>query len=174
MNCGLNLTLSGAVKCFTRSYQLGSTSRKIIPVYPAIENAGKPKLLKRVTEKDLDESLDPQKWRRELISKHNKERLRAGDVVRVAYNSQKCKYDNLMGYVLSVDRKEITQDASILLRNQYAKTFVEVRVPIFSPVIERIDLIRRADGRRQRNKHYYIRGTKLDVKDLEAGMRKRR
>ncbi|SCU78088.1 LANO_0A02058g1_1 [Lachancea nothofagi CBS 11611] len=166
--------LSSFAKIFARSYQVGSTTRKTIPVYPAIEKECKSNLLKQLSEKDLNDSLDPQKWRRELISTHNKDRLRAGDVVRVAYNSQKCKYDNLMGYVLSVDRKVLTQDASILLRNQYAKTFVEVRVPIFSPLIDRIDLIRRADGRRQRGKHYYIRNTKLDVGDLEAGMRKRR
>ncbi|SCV03973.1 LAME_0H14730g1_1 [Lachancea meyersii CBS 8951] len=166
--------LPGLVRGIVRNYQLSSTSRKTIPVYPAVEEACQCNLLKRLSEKDMNETLDPQKWRRDLISPHNKDRLRAGDVVRVAYNAQKCNYDNLMGYVLSVDRKELTQDASILLRNQYAKTFVEVRVPVFSPLIERIDLIRRADKRRQRSKHYYIRNTRLDVGDLEAGMRKRR
>ncbi|CEP61140.1 mitochondrial 54S ribosomal protein bL19m LALA0_S02e07624g [Lachancea lanzarotensis] len=168
------LRLPGLSRGFVRNYQLSSTTRKTIPVYPAVEEPCKPNLLKILSEKDMNESLDRESWRRDLVSSHNKDRLRAGDVVRVAYNSQKCKYDNLMGYVLSVDRKELTQDASILLRNQYSKTFVEVRVPIFSPLIERIDLIRRADGRRHRGKHYYIRNTRLDVKDLEAGMRKRR
>ncbi|CAR21284.1 mitochondrial 54S ribosomal protein bL19m [Lachancea thermotolerans CBS 6340] len=168
------LGFRGFSKTFSRGYQVKSTTFKTIPVYPAVQSPSNHNLLSSLSKQELDKKLDPEGWRRSLISSHNKERLRAGDVVRVAYNQQKCKYDNLMGYVLSVDRKALEQDASILLRNQYSKTFVEVRVPIFSPLVERIDLIRRADGRRQRSKHYYIRGTKLDVGDLEAGMRKRR
>lgn len=168
------LGVKGCPRIFARCYQIKTTSFKRIPVYPPVQEAPKSNILKVLSKQSLDKKLDSEGWRRELISPNNKERLRAGDVVRVAYNSQKCNYDNLMGYVLAVDRKALQQDASILLRNQYAKTFVEVRVPIFSPLIERIDLIRRADGRRQRSKHYYIRGTKLDVGDLEAGLRKRR
>ena len=54
-----------------------------------------------------------------------------------------------------------------------AKTMVEMRIPIFSPLIERIDVLRKSDGKRKRNKHYYIRNTRLDVGDLEAGLKKR-
>lgn len=121
----------------------------------------------------MDTKLDPNGWRRKIISK-SKNSLNAGDVVRVVYDAEKCSYDNFVGYVLSVDRKRLIQDASVLLRNQIAKTSVEVRVPIFSPLVERIDVLRKSDSRRKRNKHYYIRGTKLDVGDLEAGLRKKR
>lgn len=94
--------------------------------------------------------------------------------MRVVYDSKKCSNDNFVGYVISVDRKKYDQDASLLLRNQIAKTYVELRVPVFSPLVERIDLLRKNNGKRKRNKHYYIRGTKLDVPDLEAGMRKKK
>lgn len=158
---------------FVRNYQVLTTTRKTIPVYPAVEKKQASNLLQRLSKNDLDAKLDPSGWRRKLVSK-KKEALNAGDIVRVVYNSEKCAHDNFVGYVLSVDRKQLVQDASILLRNQIAKTAVEVRVPIFSPLIERIDLLRKSDSRRKRNRHYYIRGTKLDVGDLEAGLRKKR
>lgn len=166
--------VTGATRLLVRHYQVPTTTRKIIPVYPPVQEAPASNLVKKIAKKDVDSILDPNGWRQKLISVHNKERIRAGDVVRVVYDGEKCKYDNIMGYVLSVDRKALALDASLLLRNQISKTFVETRVPLFSPLIERIDIIRRADARRERNKHYYIRGTKLDVGDLEAGMRKRK
>ncbi|SCU87876.1 LAMI_0D07844g1_1 [Lachancea mirantina] len=156
-----------------RHYQILSGSRKVLPVYPPAEKKSSSNLLSRLSALDQN-ALDPQGWRRKLISGQPDETTRAGDVVRVVYDSNKCNYDNFVGYVLAVDRKSMTQDASLLLRNQVAKTFVEVRVPIFSPIIQRIDILRKSDGRRKRNKHYYIRGTKLDVGDLEAGLRKRK
>lgn len=118
--------------------------------------------------------LDPEGWKRQLISKNAHQSLRAGDVVRVVYDRSKCSYDSFIGYVLSVNHKELIQDSSLLLRNQISKTPVEMRVPVFSPLIERIDLLKKTDGKRQRNRHYYIRGTKLDVGDLDAGLRKRK
>ncbi|CAR27882.1 hypothetical protein ZYGR_0N03690 [Zygosaccharomyces rouxii] len=156
-----------------RSYQIPTTTRKVIPVYPPVEQRQKPNLLQTLTDVNL-KSLDPQGWKRQLVSKNSRQSLRAGDVVRVVYDQSKCSHDNFVGYVLSVNRKELVQDSSLLLRNQISKTAVEMRVPVFSPLIERIDLLKKTDGKRQRNRHYYIRGTKLDVGDLEAGLRKRK
>lgn len=161
------------LRIFSRNFQIPSTTRKVIPVYPPVENTHRPKLLQTLSQEDIDKKLDPNGWRRKLIAKSTKDSIRAGDVVRVVYDSKKCAYDNFVGYVLAVNRKELTQDGSLLLRNQIAKTSVEALIPVFSPLIERIDLLRRADGRRKRNRHYYIRNTKLDVGDLEAGLRKR-
>ncbi|GAV53876.1 hypothetical protein ZYGR_0AK03780 [Zygosaccharomyces rouxii] len=156
-----------------RTYQVPATTRKVIPVYPPVEQRQKPNLLKTLTDVDI-QRLDPQGWKRQLVSKKARHSLRAGDVVRIVYDQSKCSYDNFVGYVLSVNHKELIQDSSLLLRNQISKTAVEMRVPVFSPLIERIDLLKKTDGKRQRNKHYYIRGTKLDVGDLEAGLRKRK
>lgn len=162
------------VRQSVRSYQLPvKAGKKIIPVYPPIEKRSTPLVIKTLANQDLSQ-LDPNGVKTELVSKKNPDRLRAGDVLRVVYNSNKCNYDNFTGYVLAVDRKPIIQDTSILLRDYIYKTCVEMRVPIFSPLVERIDLIRRADGKRRRSKHYYIRNTRLDVGDLEASMRKKK
>ncbi|EJS44498.1 img1p [Saccharomyces arboricola H-6] len=156
-----------------RTYMVAVTKRKTIPVYPPVQRIASSQIMKQVAQSEM-ESLDPGAIRRQLISKKNKDRLKAGDVVRVVYNSSKCSYDAFVGYILSVDRKQLAQDASLLLRNQIAKTAVEIRVPLFSPLIERIDLLRPHTSNRQRNKHYYIRGTKLDVGDLEASLRRKK
>ncbi|QLL31070.1 hypothetical protein HG536_0A08870 [Torulaspora globosa] len=161
-------------RSFLRSYQIASTTRKTIPVYPPVEKAKKPNVVETLAKQDIETKLDPTGWRRELISKSTKNSLSAGDVVRVVYDSKKCSYDNFVGYVLAVNRKNLAQDASLLLRNQISKTAVEALIPVFSPLIERIDVLRRADSRRKRNRHYYIRNTKLDVGDLEASLRKKR
>ncbi|KOH00702.1 mitochondrial 54S ribosomal protein bL19m [Saccharomyces eubayanus] len=157
----------------TRTYIVPTTTRKTIPVYPPVERIGSAQIMTRVAQSEI-ETLDPGASRRKLISKKNKDRLKAGDVVRVVYDSSKCSYDPFVGYILSIDRKQLVQDASLLLRNQIAKTAVEIRVPLFSPLIERIDLLRPHTSNRQRNKHYYIRGTKLDVGDLEASLRRKK
>ncbi|BAO41764.1 54S ribosomal protein IMG1 [Kluyveromyces marxianus] len=167
-------TLPVLLKQAVRRYQLpAKAEKKIIPVYPPVERVSNPLVIKTLAEKDL-KVLDPNGVKTELISRKNPNCLRAGDVVRVVYDSTKCNYDTFTGYILAVDRKPLVQDSSILLRDHIYKTCVEMRVPIFSPLVERIDLIRRADGRRGRNKHYYIRNTRLDVGDLAASMRKKK
>lgn len=158
----------------TRSYQLPTSSRKVISIYPVLEKKEKrPNILKKLSEADLNSKLDVNNERRKLVVKGSKERIKAGDILRIVYDQSKCSYDNFVGYVLSIDRKELIQDTSVLLRNQVAKTMVEMRIPLFSPLIERIDVLRKSDGKRKRNKHYYIRDTRLDVRDLEAGLKKK-
>ncbi|CCD26624.1 mitochondrial 54S ribosomal protein bL19m NDAI_0I00550 [Naumovozyma dairenensis CBS 421] len=163
---------------FNRCYQLPAINRKIIPVYPPVEPrsyASKDgSLLDKLAKLDVENTLDPQGWRRTLLEKSSKNSIKAGDIVRVTYDSKKSDNDNFVGYVLSVDRKRFIQDSSLLLRNQIGKTYVELRVPLFSPLIERIDLLRQNKGLRKRNKHYYIRNTRLDVHDLEAGLRRKK
>lgn len=159
-----------------RWYQVSDHTKKVIPIYPPVESPVTPKngvLLKNLSKIELDTKLDPTEWRRKLISKHNSECVKAGDVVRVVYDKEKCSYETFVGYVLSLDRKELVQDASLLLRNQISKSVVEVRLPVFSPLIKRIDILKKGDGSRKRNKHYYIRGTKLDVRNLESKTRRK-
>ncbi|CAI4869692.1 AFH_G0006140.mRNA.1.CDS.1 [Saccharomyces cerevisiae] len=165
-----NVRLLGS---WTRSYMVPATKRKTIPVYPPVQRIASSQIMKQVALSEI-ESLDPGAVKRRLISKKNKDRLKAGDVVRVVYDSSKCSYDTFVGYILSIDRKQLVQDASLLLRNQIAKTAVEIRVPLFSPLVERIDLLTPHVSSRQRNKHYYVRGTRLDVGDLEAGLRRKK
>lgn len=166
--------LAPSLMRFSRAYQLPSSSSKVISIYPVLEQKEKrANILKKLSQEQLDSKLDANNERRKLLAKGHKDCLKAGDIIRVVYDQSKCNYDTFVGYVLSVDRKELIEDASVLLRNQVAKTMVEMRIPIFSPLIERIDVLRKSDGKRKRNKHYYIRNTRLDVGDLEAGLKKR-
>ncbi|CAL9733335.1 large ribosomal subunit protein bL19m [Monosporozyma servazzii] len=164
-----------------RLYQVPTSTKKIIPIYPPIQPSSlKPtSLLQKIGAIELDSQLDPTGWRRNILKKKKTNEgttqgVESGDIVRVTYDQSKCSNDPFIGYVLSVDRKEVVQDASILLRNQITKTMVEMRVPIFSPLVEKIDILKKNDGKRRRNKHYYIRGTRLDVGNLEAKLRKRK
>ncbi|CAL9727942.1 large ribosomal subunit protein bL19m [Monosporozyma unispora] len=159
-----------------RLYQVPTSSKKIIPIYPPIQPTSlKPTtILQKISVTELDSQLDSTGWRRNLLKKNDPQRIESGDIVRVIYDQSKCSYDPFIGYVLSLDRKEIVQDASILLRNQITKTVVEMRIPIFSPLVEKIDILKKNDGKRRRNKHYYIRGTRLDVGNLDAKLRKRK
>lgn len=168
--------VSGISLIYKRFYQIPNRTRNVIPIYPPVENKSvKPDtLLQRISKEELDTQLDPQGWRRALIKKNTPQSIESGDVVRVIYDQSKCSYDPFIGYVLSIDRKHLIQDASILLRNQISKTMVEMRIPIFSPLVERIDILKKNDGKRRRNKHYYIRDTRLDVGNLEAKLRKRK
>lgn len=77
-----------------------------------------------------------------------------------------------MGYVLAIDRNG--PDSTILLRNKVTKIGVEMRISLFNPIIERIDIVKRPAKYNGRNRHYYIRDTRLDVDDLEALAKKRR
>lgn len=149
------------------------TKGKTIPIYPPLSppSLGKPRsMIQQLATKELNR-LDPQLWRRGLLKK-DPTGLQSGDIIRIKY---KGKDNNIIGYIISVDRGgQSVLDSSVLVRNQVNKTVVEMRVPIFSPVIDGIDILKKSDGSRERNKHYYIRGTKLDVGNLESKLRKRK
>ncbi|CCE63011.1 hypothetical protein TPHA_0D03780 [Tetrapisispora phaffii CBS 4417] len=173
-----------------RAYQIPATKRTIIPIYPAVEKLkNKNSVIYDISKTDIEKSLDPEGWRRRLLNKGPKDvtkgqksadrttYIETGDIVRITYDKSKCDDETFLGYVLGVYRKNLVQDSSLLLRNQVGKTFVEVRVPIFSPLIQSIDILKKCEigeKRRKRSKHYYIRGTKLDVGELELMLRKKR
>lgn len=156
-----------------RLYQLPTSSRKTIPIYEPVEPVRRSRtIIASLSKRQLDEKLDKDRTRRDLFDKHNEARIKTGDIVRVLYKRDKCSFDNFIGYVLAIDRKRLPEDTSLLLRNKIGKTAVELRVPVFSPLIDTFEIVKRANGKRQRNKHYYIRDTRLDVGELEALLRK--
>lgn len=114
--------------------------------------------------------LDPQGWRDRLIHGHKEQKLYAGDVVRIVYTTR--AIPQFLGQIIGINKRKT--DSSILLRNIVTKVGVEMRVKIFSPLIQRIDLVKRPIKKLPRNKHYYIRHTKHEVKDLEAQVKKER
>jgi ribosomal protein L19 len=109
--------------------------------------------------------LDPTGWRSELLKN-----IRTGDVVRVMYTSR--AIPPFVGQVLALSKSQL--DTNITLRNQVSKVGVEIKVKLFSPLVSRIDVVRKPHAYKKRNRQYYIRGNRLDVGDLEASLRKRR
>lgn len=142
---------------------------KVLPVYHPL----KKKAPKKVNELYLDQQyakLDPEGWRRALITQGSPTRLLPGDVVRIVYKTRQMA--PFMGQIIGISKGGVS--ASLLLRNNITKLGVELRVKIFSPLIQRVDVVKKPFKRRLRNKHYYIRGTRLDVGDLEADLKKTR
>lgn len=147
---------------FRRFYQLPAKhTRKIIKVYPPLtpRRAALPTIVKNISNKYLDDVLDPQSEKRNLLRT-----LKAGDVIRI---SSKNTYNNFIGYILAINRSNILEDTTVLLRNQIAKNYININLPIFSPEIERIDVVQRQklklkNGRKPR-RHSFIQDTKIDT-----------
>ncbi|CCH58460.1 hypothetical protein TBLA_0A06680 [Henningerozyma blattae CBS 6284] len=150
-----------------RCYQLPSKAgaKKLIKVYPPLtpKHASFSKIMQKLSEKHLNTKLDTTEEKRKLV-----QNLRAGDVVRITANNS---YNNFVGYVLGVKRNFMKEDTMVVLRNQIGKNYVNVRLPIFSPNIERIDVIQKQKLKlkngRQPRKHNFIQGTKIDTGSIE-------
>lgn len=150
-------------------YRVLTRIEKIIPVYHPLKKT-RTKSVKDIYHEQALEKLDPLGWRRRLIHGSREETLFAGDVVRVVYTTR--AIPQFLGQIIGINRKKT--DSSILLRNMVTKIGVEMRVKIFSPLIQRIDLVKRPLKKLPRNKHYYIRHTRHEVKDLEAQVKRER
>lgn len=98
--------------------------------------------------------------KRKHLDLSNPERIRAEDIVTVVYKNQK----PITGQVIMLKRKGIS--SNILLRNKITGLGVEMIIPIFHPNILRLDVIRRPIKYKPRNRHYYIRNSRLDVGEI--------
>lgn len=104
--------------------------------------------------------LDPNGSKRNLLSAENSSRLRADDIVTIIYKDQK----PITGQILAIKRQGIS--SNILIRNKVGGVGVDISVPLFHPNILRVDIVRRPIKYRPRAKHYYIKGSRLDVGDI--------
>ncbi|ODV61230.1 mitochondrial 54S ribosomal protein bL19m ASCRUDRAFT_75931 [Ascoidea rubescens DSM 1968] len=151
-------------------YQILRNKRKIIPVYKPLPHQVKynTSVLLEDWKNTKYDTYDPTGWRRKLLMKSSSELLRSGDIVKVTFKNSSSN-PPFFGYILSVTKRGL--DSSLLLRNKITKLGVELRVKVFSPLVERIDVVSKPEKRNKRSRHYYIRGTRLDVPDLEAHMK---
>ncbi|AWU74923.1 hypothetical protein CAS74_003283 [Pichia kudriavzevii] len=108
------------------------------------------------------EKFDKTGLKRRAISLQNPERIRSDDVVTVVYKNQK----PVTGQVIMVKRSGL--NSTILLRNKITGLGVEINIPIFHPNIIRLDIVRRPATYKPRNRHYYIRNSRLDVGEISA------
>ncbi|KAH3682597.1 hypothetical protein WICPIJ_006436 [Wickerhamomyces pijperi] len=154
-----------------RSYIVPSKAKKIIDVYNPL-NYGRKDVMQTYKDSQYTK-LDPTFWRRDLIKpseRNNGTVLRSGDIVRVMYNTR--TIPAFTGQIIKISKKGL--DSNLLLRNLISKVGVELHVKLFNPLISRIDVVRRPNQYKPRNRQYYIRGNRLDVGDLDASLRKRR
>lgn len=145
-------------------YHVVSKTTRVISVYEPLSTSTKKKSAMDVFHEKQLAKLDATGWRTDLLKS-----IRPGDVVRVMYTSR--AITPFVGQVLAVSKKHT--DTNLTLRNMVSKVGVELKVKLFSPLVSRIDVVRKPHAYKKRNRQYYIRGNRLDVTDLEASLRKR-
>ncbi|KAI3403322.1 hypothetical protein KGF56_003910 [Candida oxycetoniae] len=112
---------------------------------------------------------------RELVKKHDptgkrsklidyKRGLRAGDIIKVTYLDR----SDLTGRVIAIKRGQLNLGSNILLRTKLNKVGSEIRVPIFNPNIRNVEVLYKPKEYLPRRAQYYIRGTRYDIDDAEA------
>lgn len=128
-----------------------------------------PRLIKKhetplaLVEKQQLSNLDPEGWRRELVDRKSEKCLLPGDIVRVI----KTDRTHFSGMVIAIKRNGLS--TNLVLRNKITGLGVETRYQLYSPTIEKIELMRRPNKMKRRAKLYYVRGSaKHDVGDLET------
>jgi large subunit ribosomal protein L19 len=95
--------------------------------------------------------LDPAGARQKLFSRDNKDAIRVGDIVQV----RRTNGEPFAGVLINLRRRGV--DTAILLRNQVTRIGVEMWFKLYSPRIEGVDLVQRAEKRKRRAKLYYMR-----------------
>lgn len=96
--------------------------------------------------------LDPSGARQKMFSRHNRDAIRVGDVLRVRRKNGEQPF---AGVLINIRRRGV--DSAFLLRGQVTRLGVEVWFKLYSPTIEGIDLVQRREKRARRAKLYYMR-----------------
>lgn len=150
-----------ASKLFVRSFSSSAVSaaKKMIVYEPLPKLRNGVPLLEHL-KKAQYEKFDKSGAKRLALSLENKDRIRADDIVTVVYKNQK----PVTGQVIMVKRAGIA--STILLRNKITGLGVEMNISVFHPNILRLDVVRRPANYKPRNRHYYIRNSRLDVGEI--------
>lgn len=104
-----------------------------------------------MTESQLGQ-LDPTGERKALFDyRRNPRSVKPGDILRVTFKNG----DPFSGVCLSIKLCGI--DTSFLLRNELTKVGIEMSVKVFSPNVESVEIVQRAEKRKRRARLYYMR-----------------
>lgn len=96
--------------------------------------------------------LDPTGERRALFDYRRSPRsVKVGDILRVTFKNG----DPFSGVCLSIRLRGV--DTSFLLRNQLTRVGVEMSIKVFSPNVESVEIVQRAEKRKRRARLYYMR-----------------
>ncbi|KAL4805962.1 translation protein SH3-like domain-containing protein [Aspergillus unguis] len=106
--------------------------------------------------------LDPTGERKALFDYRRSERsAKVGDILRVTFKNG----DPFSGVCLSIKLQGV--DTSFLLRNELTRVGVEMSVKAFSPNVESVEIVQRAEKRKRRARLYYMRKPKHDMRSVE-------
>lgn len=96
--------------------------------------------------------IDPKGERKALFDyRRNPRSAKPGDIVRVTFKNG----DPFNGVILSIKLRGI--DTSILLRNELTRVAVEMSVKVFSPNVQSVEIVQRAERKPRRARLYYMR-----------------
>jgi ribosomal protein L19 len=96
--------------------------------------------------------LDPTGERKALFDyRRNPRSVKVGDIVRVTFKNG----DPFSGVCLSIKLQGV--DTSCLLRNELTRVGVEMSIKVFSPNVESVEIVQRAEKRKRRARLYYMR-----------------
>jgi len=136
---------------------------KRIKTYPPPPSAPRlhPFPLTAVTTAHL-QTLDPTSSRRRLFDRLNPDCPRPGDILLTTFRTG----DPFAGVCLSIRRRGV--DTGILLRNKIGPVGVEMWVKVFSPNVQGVEVVRRAERRGRRARLYFLRKPEKDVGSVEG------
>ncbi|RKP15397.1 translation protein SH3-like domain-containing protein, partial [Piptocephalis cylindrospora] len=101
--------------------------------------------------------LDPSGARTAMVDRSSPTRLRPGDTVRVTSHRSMTHPTSTLsfsGIILAISRRG--PESTITIRNIVQQLGVEMRYPVYSPMVKAIDVLARGKGYR-RAKLYYLR-----------------
>ncbi|KAJ5524207.1 Ribosomal protein L19 [Penicillium sp. IBT 35674x] len=140
--------------------QNASKPVKVYPAPPSTSKACKDPVAK-ITESQLA-VLDPKGERKALFDyRRNTRSVKPGDIVRVTFKNG----DPFNGVVLSIKLRGI--DTSFLVRNELTRVGVEMSIKVFSPNVQSVEIVQRAERKPRRARLYYMRSRKHDRRSVE-------
>lgn len=148
---------------FSSTAVAGAQKMQVYEPLPALRNGRS--LMEFIKEGQYNK-FDKSGAKRKSLSLQNPERIRSADIVTVVYKNQK----PVTGQVIMVKRSGL--NSTILLRNKITGLGVEMNIPVYHPNILRLDIVRRPANYKPRNRHYYIRNSRLDVGEISASGKK--
>ncbi|KAJ6007544.1 hypothetical protein N7540_011520 [Penicillium herquei] len=140
--------------------QNGPKPVKVYPAPPSVRKVCK-NPIERVVESQMAIH-DPKGERKALFDyRRNPRSVKPGDILRVTFKNG----DPFNGVALSIKLRGI--DTSVLLRNELTRVGVEMSVKVFSPNVQSVEIVQRAERKVRRARLYYMRSRKHDRRSVE-------
>ena len=136
-------------------------NRKIKSIAPPHSPASLYKEPVKSLHEDQIRVLDPTGARTNLFSKTNSEAAKVGDILLVRLKNG----DPFAGVCINIRHRGV--DTGILLRNELTRVGVEMWYKIYSPNVEGIEVVQRAEKRARRARLTYMRKPKHDMGSVQ-------